>query len=120
MKLAIAYALMLFVTGCAHGPSGAGGSLQHGKCSWYGRDFQGKKTASGERFDMHKLTAAHRTLPFGTSVRVRRLDNHESVIVTINDRGPYADDRIIDLSYAAAKRLGMLDVGTAAVEIEPL
>ena len=85
--------------------------------SWYGQKFHGRKTASGERFDMHELTAAHPTLPFGTLVEVRNLDNGRSVVVRINDRGPAVAGRIIDVSYAAAVELGMIDRGVAEVAL---
>ena len=91
--------------------------VETGQASWYGKAHQGALTASGERFDMNALTAAHRTLPFGTVVRVKDLKSGKSVKVRINDRGPYRKDRIIDLSYAAAKELGILSRGTARVEI---
>jgi rare lipoprotein A len=83
-----------------------------GLASWYGGRFHGRKTASGERFDMHQLTAAHRTLPFGTVVRVKSLVNGRTVDVRINDRGPFLRKRVIDLSRAAAQALGLLDAGT--------
>lgn len=88
-----------------------------GQASWYGKAHQGQRTASGEPFDMHALTAAHRTLPFGTIVRVTDLGNGRSVNVRINDRGPVRRDRIIDLSYEAARKLGFLARGTARVKI---
>ena len=88
-----------------------------GRASWYGKAHDGKRTASGERFDIHALTAAHRTLPFGTIVRVTDLRSRRSVNVRINDRGPFRSDRIIDLSYEAAKKLGIVGRGTARVEI---
>ncbi|HDP80696.1 MAG TPA: septal ring lytic transglycosylase RlpA family protein [Spirochaetes bacterium] len=91
---------------------------QTGMASWYGREFHGRMTASGERFDMNELTAAHRTLPFGTVVEVRNLDTGKSVRVTINDRGPYKKNRIIDLSHAAARRLDILADGEAMVGIK--
>lgn len=91
-----------------------------GKASWYGPRFHGRKTASGEIFNQHELTAAHRSLPFGTRVRVTNLKNGRSVVVRINDRGPYAKGRLIDLSRAAAKHLGMLDSGVAQVRLERL
>jgi rare lipoprotein A len=93
------------------------GYKEFGSASWYGRDFHGKVTASGEMYNMYSKTAAHKTLPFGTYVRVINLNNHKETIVKINDRGPFVKNRIIDLSYAAAKDLGMADVGTAPVEI---
>lgn len=85
--------------------------IGRGLASWYGGQFHGRRTASGERFDMHALTAAHRTLPFGTVVRVRSLVNGKTVEVRINDRGPFIGRRVIDLSRAAAKALGLLDSG---------
>ncbi|MBD3320506.1 MAG: septal ring lytic transglycosylase RlpA family protein [Chitinivibrionales bacterium] len=89
-----------------------------GVASYYGRKFHGKKTASGERFDMFAHTAAHRSLPFGTKVKVTNLDNGKSVIVTINDRGPYKKGRIIDLSKGAARKIGLVQTGTARVRLE--
>ena len=89
-----------------------------GLASWYGLPHHGRKTASGETYNMEAMTAAHRTLPFGTRVRVRNLDNGASVEVRINDRGPVRRDRIIDLSRAAARRLGLLATGTVRVRIE--
>lgn len=92
-------------------------SLTTGTASWYGDDFAGKPTASGEEFTPSGLTAAHRSLPFGTIVQVTRLDTGAKVRVTINDRGPYSGGRLIDLSEGAAAALGMLDSGTAKVRI---
>ena len=91
-----------------------------GKASWYGRNFNGKTTASGQAFDETKMTAAHKTLPLGSKAKVTNLNNGKSVVVEINDRGPYTKGRIIDLSHAAAKGLGIGDHGTARVSIEPL
>ena len=91
-----------------------------GGASWYGPGFNGKKTASGEIFDETKFTAAHRTLPLGSRARVINLKNGESVEVLINDRGPYVEGRIIDLSQAAARALGMIDRGVTEVQIELL
>ena len=93
---------------------------QRGLATWYGRGFHGRRTASGERYDMHRLTAAHRTLPFGTRVRVTNLKNHRQVIVRITDRGPFGKGRIIDLSRAAAATLHMLRSGVAPVTLEVL
>ncbi|TCK06709.1 rare lipoprotein A [Phorcysia thermohydrogeniphila] len=93
------------------------GYVEVGIASWYGPGFHGKRTASGEFYNMYKLTAAHKTLPLGTYVRVINLENGKSVVVKINDRGPFVPGRIIDLSYAAAKRIGMLSKGTARVKI---
>lgn len=96
------------------------GFSEQGMASWYGRDFHGKKTSSGEIYDMHAMTAAHKTLPMGTLVRVTNKDNGREAVVRINDRGPFVRGRIIDVSYAAAKRLGLVDSGTARVRIEAL
>jgi rare lipoprotein A len=93
---------------------------QTGTASWYGPGFQGKLTASGDVYDQNLLTAAHRTLPLGTRVRVTNLSNGRSVEVRINDRGPFVGDRIIDLSRAAATRLDMNGPGTAEVRVEVL
>lgn len=90
---------------------------QQGEASWYGPNFVGRPTANGETFDPWQLTAAHRTLPFDTRVRVVNLDTGRSVVVRINDRGPFADDRIIDLSQAAAEAVGMIATGVAPVRL---
>jgi len=89
-----------------------------GIASYYADDFNGKKTANGETYDMYKMTAAHRSLPFNTKVRVTNLDNKRSIVVRINDRGPFKLERIIDLSVAAATQLGMKGTGTAKVKLE--
>lgn len=91
-----------------------------GWASYYARAHDGLRTASGERYDMDELTAAHRTLPFGTRVRVTNLENGRQVVVRINDRGPFRKGRILDLSYAAARRLGLLGRGVAKVRIQVL
>jgi rare lipoprotein A len=91
---------------------------QVGEASWYGPGFHGKKTANGEVFNQNRLTAAHRTLPLGTRAEVTNLENGKSVEVRINDRGPYVGGRVIDLSRAAARRLGIVEEGTATVKIE--
>lgn len=91
-----------------------------GVASWYGDRFHGKRTANGESFDMHKLTAAHKTFPFNTIVRVVREDTRQNVIVRINDRGPFSKGRVIDLSKAAAEEIELIHTGTAGVEIEVL
>lgn len=93
---------------------------QTGKASWYGKFFQGRTTANGESYDMNDLTCAHRSLPMGSLVRVTNLSNQKSVVVRVNDRGPMPHSRIIDLSYAAARFLGMSSRGTAAVKLELL
>ena len=92
--------------------------FQSGKASYYGKAHHGKRTASGVRFNMHGLTAAHRTLPFGTKLRVTSKDTGKSVIVTVNDRGPYHGNRILDLSQEAARQLGMIKRGVGQVTIE--
>ena len=92
--------------------------IQSGAASWYGPGFHGKKTANGERFNTHDLTAAHKTLPFGTKVRVTNEQTGKSVVVCINDRGPYAHGRVIDLSKAAAEAVGIS--GTAQVTLAAL
>ena len=93
---------------------------QKGKASWYGKKFHGKKTSSGEIYNMHAMTAAHKTLPLGTYVRVHNLNNGKSIEVRINDRGPFVRGRIIDLSYAGATQLNIVGPGTAPVEIVAL
>ena len=90
---------------------------EEGLASWYGEPYHGRIAASGETYDMEELTAAHRTLPFGSTVRVNRLDNGASVVVRINDRGPIPEDRIIDLSKGAARRLGMIEPGVVPVAL---
>lgn len=91
---------------------------QVGKASWYGRIFHNKKTASGELYDMHDFTAAHRSLPLGSWVKVTNLKNDKSVMVRINDRGPVVKNRILDLSYGAAMILGLRDTGVAKVRLD--
>lgn len=92
--------------------------VAQGKASYYANNFNGKKTANGETFRLNHFTAAHRTLPFGTSVRVINLDNGMNVVVRINDRGPHQRNRIIDISHAAAKEIGLVRSGIANVRIE--
>lgn len=91
---------------------------QRGLASWYGKRFNGRRTASGERFKAGGFTAAHRTLPIQSYVRVRRVASGDEVIVRINDRGPFHSERVLDLSYAAARKLGILGLGSAEVEME--
>lgn len=91
---------------------------QTGLASWYGRQFHGRKTASGETFDMNGLTAAHRSLPLNCYVKVTNKTNGKSVVVKVNDRGPFHGNRVLDLSYGAAKQLGVTNAGTAKVSIE--
>ncbi len=91
---------------------------QIGVASWYGREFQGNTTASGEVFDTNGLTAAHPSLPFGTTIRVTNLKNSKDILLRVNDRGPYIGLRLIDVSWAAAKRLGFVHSGTTRVRVE--
>ncbi|MDE3180204.1 MAG: septal ring lytic transglycosylase RlpA family protein [Acidobacteriota bacterium] len=133
-RLIIAAGAILFLSGCLHRrraamrppppPAAPGAPVSQrelrGRASWYGYPYQGRPTADGEIYNMYAMTAAHRTLPFGTRVRVDDLDNGHSVVVRINDRGPFIEGRIIDLSYAAAESLGMVGPGTARVRLEIL
>jgi rare lipoprotein A len=96
------------------------GFRECGIASWYGKKFHGRKTANGETYNMYAITAAHKTLPLGTYVRVNNLNNGKTVDVRINDRGPFVRGRIIDLSYGAARQIGMVGQGTASVEIVAL
>jgi rare lipoprotein A len=107
--------LFFFATACASSRTGV--EIQKGEASWYGPGFHGKKTANGETFNKNKFTAAHRTLPFNTLVKVINTENGKSVLVRINDRGPYAKDRILDLSEAAAEKIGLKKTGTAFVSL---
>lgn len=95
----------------------AAGYQQKGIASWYGTKFHGRRTSSGETYDMYKMTAAHKTLPIPCFVQVTNLDNNKTIVVRVNDRGPFHEGRIIDLSYAAAKKLGISDTGTGRVEV---
>ena len=109
------------VDGTWYHPLGnAAGFQQAGIASWYGEPFHGRRTSSGEIYNMHEMTAAHKILPMGTYVRVRHKGTGKEIQVRINDRGPFVRGRIIDLSYAAAKQLGIVGTGTAPVEIEAL
>lgn len=120
-------AMVAVVSGCllsaAHAEPGVGDNdadefTQVGRASWYGPGFHGRTTASGDAFNQNALTAAHRKLPLGSTVQVTNLQNGRSVTVTINDRGPYVRGRVIDLSRAAARDLGITRTGTAKVKIE--
>ena len=121
MKRLLSTFLLAGVVACSSNPepmtSVATGWSQRGEASWYGPGFHGKQTASGEVYDMEAMTAAHRQLPFGTRVEVENLDNGRATTVEINDRGPFAHGRIIDLSKAAAREIGMLGTGVAEVEV---
>jgi rare lipoprotein A len=123
MKRAVVVVLVLLLlgSGCVRGPRPRfSGGAQYGLASWYGEKFHGRPTASGETFDMYAYTAAHRNLPFGTRVRVTNEENGRSVVVRVNDRGPWVEGRIIDLSYAAAKELGMIEAGVVRIRLEVL
>lgn len=122
-----ALAFLIGAGGCALPPGRvsvpyppASPAVQTGIASWYGPGFHGKATASGAIYDQHEMTAAHQTLPLGTRVLVTNLEKGKSIEVTINDRGPFAKGRIIDLSYASAQALGMIEPGTIPVRIEVL
>jgi rare lipoprotein A len=125
LSLLLPLLLPLLSTACSGNrpmlrPSGSAsnyGAIERGIASWYGPGFDGRRTASGERYRRNALTAAHRTLPFGTRVQVHNLENNSTVVVTINDRGPYSHGRVIDLSYQAARELGVSISGTAEVEL---
>ena len=106
--------ICLGILGCSKGPTH---TLQ-GVASWYGYPHHGRMTASGRRFNMYELTAAHRTLPIGTRVRVTNLVNGRAVTVTVTDRGPFVNNRMLDLSYAAARDIDMIGPGTAPVQLE--
>ena len=96
------------------------GYVESGIASWYGRDFHGRNTSNGERYDMHDITAAHKLLPMQTMLLVENRDNGKKIVVRVNDRGPFVKGRIIDLSYGAAKKLGLVNSGTARVTITAL
>lgn len=100
--------------------SSAQGYRERGVASWYGKMFHGRRTSSGEPYDMYAMTAAHRTLPLPSYVRVRNVANGRTIVVRVNDRGPFSKNRIIDLSYVAALKLGVVASGTALVEVEAI
>lgn len=115
--------ITLIIAACtfpAYRPQFAAGYEEKGIASWYGPDFHGKPTSSGEIYDMYDLTAAHKLMPLGTIARVKNIGNGRSVVVKINDRGPFVAGRIIDLSYSAANSIDMVREGTTTVEIEVL
>ncbi len=142
-RAAAAAGLALLAAACAHGPvrtpeleggvaeGGAGGTaaraeapdarpgVEIGLASYYSRRHHGHRTASGARFDMNALTCAHRTAPFGTRLRVTELETGRSVVVTVTDRGPFKRGRVVDVSRAAARKLGMLERGVVRVRVEP-
>jgi rare lipoprotein A len=108
---------LLALSACAPQLAHADGAVQKGKAAYYGDKFHGRKTASGEKYDKRAMTAAHKTLPFGTVVKVTNLKNGKTVEVRINDRGPYGKGRVIDLSRAAAQKLDMIRAGVVPVEV---
>jgi len=119
MKKSIFLLCFVLLNGCViRIPPGEEGYRESGVASWYGEPFHGRKTANGETYDMYGLTAAHRTLPLGTVLRVTERPTGRSVEVRVNDRGPFIDGRILDLSYGAAESLGMVNKGIANVTIE--
>lgn len=118
IAMGLALAPVLATDDAAHAQRASSVFVQHGVASWYGPGFHGRKTASGERFNQHELTAAHKKLPLGTKATVTNLRNGKTIEVEINDRGPYARGRILDLSKAAADRLGMKKAGTTQVRVE--
>ncbi len=120
LRLLAASALLSLLAGCATGIIDPRGYDETGRASYYGSQHHGNRTASGERFDQHGLSAAHRQLPFGTRVRVTNLNNDKTVVVRINDRGPHTRGRLIDVSREAAEQLGMLRSGTAPVRVQSL
>ncbi len=119
-SLSILLVLIMLVTACARMRYSPTGRVQRGLASWYGEDFHGRTTSSKEVYNMYDMTAAHKTLPFGTYVMVTNLKNGKSVIVKINDRGPFIKGRIIDLSYAAARVIDMVGPGVVPVKVEIL
>lgn len=119
-RLAALAGLVLLAAACATTPKAQPGGELKGLASWYGQEYAGRTTANGEIFDPMKLTAAHRTLPFGTLVDVRNPKNARSVAVRINDRGPFVGNRIIDLSYAAALQIELVEAGVGPVELKVL
>ncbi|WLG44133.1 MULTISPECIES: septal ring lytic transglycosylase RlpA family protein [Pseudomonas] len=120
-RLLSACALLSLLAGCASTDTiDPHGYDKTGLASYYGAKHHGKRTASGERFNQHGLTAAHRQLPFGTRVKITNLNNDRSCVVRINDRGPYSRGRLIDVSREAADQLGMLRSGTAKVRVQAL
>ena len=120
LKLINAFIIFVLTAFCITMNAQAETVFQQGKASYYGKAHHGKKTASGKRFNMHAMTAAHRSLPFGTQLKVTSKDTGKSVIVTINDRGPYVGGRILDLSQEAARQLGMIKQGVGVVTLEKM
>jgi len=124
VKRAVAASLLAAAAACAHappheeGPPARSSSGEVGVASFYGKHFHGRTTASGERYDMHAFTCAHPSAPFGTRLRVTDLESGRAVVVTVTDRGPFTGGRIVDLSLAAARKLGMVKRGVTRVRVE--
>ncbi|NOQ16456.1 MAG: septal ring lytic transglycosylase RlpA family protein [Methyloprofundus sp.] len=110
------FSYLIFASLCAISSQSI--AAEEGIASYYADKYHGRKTASGALYDKNKMTAAHRTLKFGTKVKVTDLKNNKSVVVTVNDRGPYSKKRIIDLSYVAAKKIGLIKAGLSKVRVE--
>jgi len=108
--------MMFFMSACSKQPQ----DVEIGKASWYGKKYHDRQTASGETFDMYAFTAAHKLFPFNTKVKVTNLKNNRSLVVRINDRGPFVRGRIIDLSYAGAQELDFINDGVIKVRVERL
>jgi rare lipoprotein A len=119
-RLVIAAAVLLLASSACSSIVGSGGRAQVGEASRYGRNHQGKPTASGEAYDERALTAAHPSLPLGSRAKVTNLKNGKSVVVRVNDRGPFVSGRIVDLSGAAARAIGLTEAGVARVRVEPI
>lgn len=123
IKLCILIFAVLFFISCASTSHVKYAPQQGGEyviASWYGKKFNGRPTASGEKYNMHAMTCAHRTFRFGTKLRVTNPDNNRSVVVTVNDRGPFIKGRTLDLSYGAAKKIGLIKKGVGRVKMEYL
>ncbi len=119
MRVYVLLAAVLFLSACSSHRTSPDTTIS-GKASWYGARHHGKQTASGERFNQHALTAAHRSLAFGTRVKVTNTLNNKSVTVRVNDRGPYSKGRVIDLSRAAANKIDMINSGVVPVRVQVL
>jgi rare lipoprotein A len=117
-NISLVITFCLFIILSSNKPVFSQTTASTGSASYYGNEFQGRKTASGQKYDKRKYTAAHRTYSFGTKLKVTNLTNGKSVVVTVNDRGPYTNQRLIDLSYAAAKDIDMIKAGIAQVRID--
>lgn len=110
--------MLVLAISCICGFVCANAQQPDGLASYYGKKFHGKKAANGSRYNMHAMTCAHKTLPFGTKVKVTNINNGQEAVVTVTDRGPYVEGRVVDLSHAAAKKIGMIRSGVVPVSIE--